>query len=222
MLLPLIFEAPHGAAAISETGTRIFPFVPFWGSRSFIARMSARTRRFVTLDAYTERIMTSTRVVLDGQLDMRQMPRIEGETDDRLRLRLLAFLADVELPDDPLSVMGIGELRAIAASRGLNSQALPDDLRALLSVSAPYAAAGQPINEAAPIPAASNAAQAVHLDAAVVKRAAGDLDRLRKALAEDDYRDTWAALCDLTEDRPETRSKPDVMEFARELLASLT
>lgn len=228
MLLPLIFTAQVGAAATSETGTRIEPFKPFWGSRTFVARHAPRTRRFVTTDAYVAQIMTSERAALNAQLQMRAMPVIAGESDDLLRLRLLAFLAELELPDDPLMQAGVGELRAMCAERGLDSQAQPDQLRAMLKLDpARMAMLGEPVKTkkgktSEPTNPADKVVQPADLptttDAPQADPSKDDLDALRKAVAADDYRAVYTLVKDITGESPESKAKPVVFELAQKLL----
>lgn len=227
MLLPLIFTAQVGAAAISETGSQILPFVPFWGSRAFIARHAARTRRFVTTDAYVNQIMTSERAALNAQLQMRAMPQIAGESNDRLRLRLLAFLADLELPNDPLMCVGVGELRAMCAERGIDSQGRPDELRALLKMDpARMAMAGEPVKTKGKTSEQTNPAVEVanHADLPTTTDAPkADPDKaalaeLRAAVEADDYRAVYTLVKDITGDSPESKAKPVVFELAQKLL----
>lgn len=243
-LLPMIYLGAKGGALRTENNRVVKTYQPFWATPDFIHRYKRGRHRLLTLDEYGARLWAMTEERLRQEAAIQDLSQ-EG-TREQLLQRLCAPLAELRFPDDPLSHYTLIELRMEAMARGLAHMDSRQELLEALKVKTPVhpgdpiegyldpdAEEPEVVEEDGDFEALREAALSAGATTKFTKEQADEALRaltpevdaspqaiaaLKAAVDKDDYSATWTAITTMTEARPASKAKPEVMSFARRLL----
>lgn len=194
------------------------PFEPFEATNAWLRRMSGRTSRFWTPTEYSDYCQRCA----DGQLKaMLPLRKIAGNPSrDEMISALTAGIFDAP----SVLVYLEADLRSACHAAGLPADGDRAALLERLGLDARLQAKPKPKQE--PKVEAAVQGDMLPMPPAAPKPAlgdfeAGELRRLKAGLEAGDYDEVWSSSTNLTADRPATRSKAILFDWARNLVASL-